>query len=232
MKLPLRYAALLFVTWSLPIGAATVVGTPSVIDGDTLEVAGSRVRLFGIDAPEAVQKCVRNGQEWACGQASADHLSALIGGAAIQCIGSEVDTYGRLLAVCYVVGVDLNKTMVAQGWATAFRRYSDDYVSDETRARAAKLGVWSSSFMAPEDYRRAQSEAPAPARPHSPQTLLSAPEPQRSGSTCTIKGNRNRRGEWIYHLPSMPFYAQTRAEEMFCTEAQARAAGYRRAIVR
>jgi hypothetical protein len=47
-----------------------------------------------------------------------------------------------------------------------------------------------------------------------------------------IKGNRNRRGQWIYHLPGMPYYNVTRAEEMFCTEADAQAAGYRRAIVR
>jgi hypothetical protein len=60
--------------------------------------------------------------------------------------------------------------------------------------------------------------------------------PRISNSTanaaCRIKGNRNRKGQWIYHLPGMPYYEQTRAEDMFCTEAQARAAGYRRAIVR
>lgn len=47
-----------------------------------------------------------------------------------------------------------------------------------------------------------------------------------------IKGNRNRRGEWIYHVPGMPYYDQTQPEEIFCSERQAQAAGYRRAIVR
>lgn len=51
-------------------------------------------------------------------------------------------------------------------------------------------------------------------------------------SACNIKGNHSRRGEWIYHLPGMPYYEQTRPEAMFCTEAEAQAAGYRRAIVR
>jgi hypothetical protein len=45
-----------------------------------------------------------------------------------------------------------------------------------------------------------------------------------------IKGNRGQHG-WVYHLPGMPYYEQTHAEEMFCSEAQARAAGYRRARV-
>lgn len=49
---------------------------------------------------------------------------------------------------------------------------------------------------------------------------------------CLIKGNHSRRGDWIYHLPGMPYYDDTRAEAYFCTEAQAQAAGYRRAIVR
>ena len=49
-----------------------------------------------------------------------------------------------------------------------------------------------------------------------------------SGPGCLIKGNRNRRGEWIYHLPGKPYYSETRAEEMFCSEAEAQAAGYRR----
>ena len=50
--------------------------------------------------------------------------------------------------------------------------------------------------------------------------------------SCSIKGNRNRKGQWIYHVPGMPYYDRTRPEEVFCTEAEARAAGYRRAIVR
>lgn len=50
-------------------------------------------------------------------------------------------------------------------------------------------------------------------------------------SACNIKGNRDRRGQWIYHVPAMPYYDQTRAEDIFCNEAEAQAAGYRRAIV-
>ncbi|MGX7896038.1 thermonuclease family protein [Tsuneonella sp. HG222] len=109
----------------MPAAAATLSGPAVVIDGDTLEVNGKRVRLVGIDAPEASQKCDRAGQSWACGKASSEQLTMLIGGAVVTCSGAEVDQYGRLLAVCSIDGVDINKVMVAQGWATGFRRYSD-----------------------------------------------------------------------------------------------------------
>lgn len=220
--------ALLFA--ASPALAATLSGSAIVIDGDTLEITGKRVRLFGIDAPESTQTCDRQGELWACGKASADQLRGLIGNSELACSGNEVDAYGRLLAVCMIAGVNLNQTLVAQGWATAFRRYSDDYVADETRARAGKLGLWSSSFMAPEDYGTAERGDGTPTRtaPRPGVQTFAAP----AAGSCSIKGNRNRRGQWIYHLPGMPYYEQTRAEEMFCTEAQAQAAGYRRAIVR
>jgi hypothetical protein len=84
--------------------------------------------------------------------------------------------------------------------------------------------------MSPQDYRAAQRGATAFARPQQRQSRVQTFAAPAAGS-CSIKGNRNRKGQWIYHLPGMPYYAQTRAEEMFCTEAQAQAAGYRRAIV-
>jgi endonuclease YncB( thermonuclease family) len=207
-----------------PCLGESMSGSAVVIDGDTVEIRGLRVRLFAIDAPEGNQTCERQGQRWACGQAAAERLQALIGPSEITCAGDERDQYGRLLAVCAVAGVDLNQAMVADGWAIAFRRYSDAYVSDESRARAGKLGLWASSFELPENFRVAERDkaagsvglARAPAR-----------APTTSGS-CLIKGNHSRRGEWIYHLPGTRYYDQTRAEEMFCTEAQAIAAGYRR----
>lgn len=224
MKLLLALSVALLAS---PASAVTVTGRAIVVDGDTLEVANRRVRLFGIDAPEASQNCDRNGESWACGEASSDQLRSMIGDFEISCAGNEVDIYGRLLAVCTISGVSLNQTMVAEGWATAFRRYSQDYVADETRARASKLGLWSSSFMSPEDYRMAEDAAAPPERaPRAQAASRAAPTP------CAIKGNRSRRGDWIYHLPGRPYYAETQAEEMFCTEAEAIAAGYRKSRAR
>ena len=97
---------------------------------------------------------------------------------------------------------------------------------DETRARAAKLGLWASTFELPEDYRAAERERAVP-----PPRPARASAPART-SGWLIKGNHSRRGEWIYHLPGMPYYNETRAEAMFCTEAEAQAAGYRRSRAR
>jgi endonuclease YncB( thermonuclease family) len=207
-----------------PAAARTLSGTATVVDGDSLEIAGQRVRLFGIDAPEARQSCDRDGQAWPCGAASTERLRSLIGSERVACTGDEFDQYGRLLAVCSLAGMNLNQAMVADGWATAYRRYSEAYVVDEGRARAARLGLWSSSFEAPGDYRAEERQA-GTARAVGTSARIAAPT---NTSGCTIKGNRNRRGEWIYHLPGMPYYDQTRAEEMFCSEAQAQSAGYRR----
>jgi endonuclease YncB( thermonuclease family) len=208
---------------AFPAAAAPVSGSATVIDGDTLEIDGRRIRLFGIDAPELSQTCDRGGETWACGSAAADELRSMIGSYPLSCEGSEVDIYGRLLAVCYIGGVDLNRTLVAEGWATAFRRYSDNYVADETRARGSKRGLWSSSFTPPETYRQLEDQEARSGPPAQSRSSV-----RQAPTTCAIKGNRNKRGEWIYHLPGRPYYNETRAEEMFCTEAEAQAAGYRR----
>ena len=134
----------------------SIVGQASVVDGDSLEIRGERIRLFGIDAPEARQTCTRDGRPWRCGQIAAQRLEALIGGRNLRCEPEDIDRYGRVVAVCYEGEIDLNGALVAEGLALAYRDFSRRYVPDEDAARSAGRGVWARGvqFEPPWEWRR------------------------------------------------------------------------------
>ena len=136
---------------------ADLTGAPNIVDGDTLHLNGTKIRLHGIDAPETKQSCTdQHGASYMCGEASTEALRALVGSQPVRCEGSTHDRYGRLIGVCYANGIDLNAEMVRQGWALAYRRYSKDYVSAEKEALEAKRGMWAGEFEKPWDWRRGQ----------------------------------------------------------------------------
>lgn len=153
MRIP---ASLLLVLLASGAGAAElIIGRASVVDGDTLEVHGRRVRLFGIDAPEAGQTCQdAHGQAYRCGQKAASTLEARIGGGVVTCEPTDIDRYGREVAVCRVFGEDLGAWMVGLGWAVAYRTYSERYVPAEELARRRKLGLWAGRFTGPSGWRQ------------------------------------------------------------------------------
>lgn len=160
------------------------------------------------------QQCSKDGQDWPCGQEAKRQLEAMVSGQQLECRGVGKDTYGRILSLCSAAGVELNRSQVEQGWAVAFREFSGAYLGAELQAKTNRLGIWSGSFVSPNEFRNAKL-APMPAIPRAART---AP-PRRSFASqsqgCVIKGNRNRKGQWIYHLPGMPYYDATRAEEIF-----------------
>lgn len=200
-----------------------IAGRPKLIDGDSFEIGAVGVRLFGVDAPEGRQSCKRGGRDWACGDEAARLLRRLVGDRSITCTRRDVDDYGRIVATCRAGNVDLAAAMARSGFATAYRRYSDDYVDEENEARAARRGIWAGEFTQPEAYRSKQRDS-APQR--------DAPPPQARRDGCNIKGNINADGERIYHLPDSAAYDNTgidnaKGERWFCTEAEARAAGWR-----
>jgi len=134
---------------------ADIIGPARVIDGDTIEISGERIRLHGIDAPESNQTCTDvEGKEWRCGQEATIALATIVGDQSITCKGEERGKYGRLIAVCYVGLFQLNVLMVTRGWALAYRQYSSDYVPEEDYARIYKRGLWRGQFIAPWEWRR------------------------------------------------------------------------------
>lgn len=133
---------------------AEVEGTARVVDGDTVVVNGTRVRLAGIDAPELRQACWRPQGPWPCGRIAQAVLDALIDGRAINCTERGHDRYRRIVGVCRVGDVEINRTMVHEGWALAYVSISRAYVADEAAAFEAARGVWGSSFLPPWTWRR------------------------------------------------------------------------------
>ena len=211
----------LVATMFLMLGASTAVaenqvGHATVIDGDTIKIDGFSHRLQYIDAPELRQTCQRDGVPWLCGAESAKALRNIVRNREVTCGYESEDQYGRRLSVCMVTGRELNAEMVANGYALAFRRYGEQYVKYETNAKSKKLGLWSGEFENPWDYRvDSRKSSPAP-------------------KGCEIKGNFNAKGARLYHKPSNPSYSRTivsseRGERWFCSEAEARKAGWKAA---
>jgi endonuclease YncB( thermonuclease family) len=217
--------------------AAEIAGRAKVVDGDSLEIGGDRVRLFGIDAPEGRQDCRRNGQAWRCGEDAAAKLRSLVQGATLRCMPRDTDEYGRSVSVCKNGSTDINAEMVRAGFALAYRRYSNDYVDEENEARKAKRGLWAGEFTPPWDWRReSREETPRPQQQPAPRVTQGGgtAAAQPPSSRCAIKGNINQRGDRIYHLPGSDSYDITviderNGERWFCSEAEARAAGWRAA---
>lgn len=218
MALTLR-SLLVLAVLSVPVPSwgTELAGRARVIDGDTLEIAGQKVRLFGIDAPELDQRCDQDGRVWACGLAARDMLTGAVGRQRLTCAVQDIDRYGRNVAICFAGDQDVAALVVRNGMAIAYRRYSGRYVNAEAAARREGVGLWTSTYIQPEQYRaEGRVEQPPPT------------------GECVIKGNIGRSGTRIYHLPGQADYDATRinkaaGERWFCSEAEARAAGFRRA---
>lgn len=198
-----------------------IAGEARVIDGDTIQIGETRIRLEGIDAPETGQTCGRKwAGNWRCGEAATEHLAGLVKDQPVRCEPRGTDRYGRYLGVCFAGAIELNADLVRQGLAWAFIKYSRAYVEVEAEARALRVGIWQGDATPPWEFRRltwtgAEQEAPG---------------------GCAIKGNVTRNGQ-IYHMPWSPWYAQIRIEpdkgkRWFCSEDEALAAGWRPAMSR
>lgn len=233
--------ALLFISAFLPAlaQAADITGVPKIREGDSIQIGATRIRLGGIDAPSVDQLCLNNsGERWACGVAAREELTKHVGDKSWTCHQRQAaDRRGRVVAHCEVDGEDIQKWLVASGWALSYARFSHDYDSDEKAAREAKAGMWQGAFIAPWDWRVRNKKttilgaAKPPPNAHAI-LLASASGSVAPSPDCTIKGNVNGSGECIYHTPASRWYAQikmtiSKGTRWFCSKEDAEAAGCR-----
>ena len=218
--------------------AADITGPAKVREGGTVLIGNSRVRLFGIDAPSVDQLCLNTtGERWTCGVAARDELAKHVGNKAWTCHVQRTDRRGRQVAHCEVEGEDIQKWMVANGWALSYVRYSHDYDADEKAAREAKAGMWQGAFIAPWDWRVRNKKTTILGNAKPPDNANAILLASASGSVapspdCMIKGNVNHAGECIYHTPKSRWYAQIKMQiskgtRWFCSVDDAERAGCR-----
>lgn len=221
-------------------------GVIRVVDGDTFKVAGTTVRLHAIDAPETDQMCGdANSPAWACGAWVRTETIALFEGRTARCTARDTDRYGRIVAKCSVDGRDAGEVLVSLGLAFAYREYGMDYDLAEKGAAVNGRGLHATGVMSPAAFRSAQrAQARPEALPASGAKTVTVNKdspaqkswlPNMINPNCRIKGNISRSGERIYHVPGQEFYTRTqisvtKGERWFCSEAEARAAGWRKAL--
>lgn len=183
-----------------------------VIDGDTIQIGGRVLDLFGIDVPELGQDCSADGVVWTCGMAAAHDLRkrlALARGPLV-CEPRGTGTTGTTLAQCIVDTHDLGALQVEAGLAVVLPDGPWAYRALEARAREARLGIWHSGFDAPGRWREYHR----------------GPE-----AGCPIRAVRTRDGRGLYVTPfddPAVLPADARTEGFWCSDDVVRAVGYRR----
>jgi endonuclease YncB( thermonuclease family) len=218
--------------------AADVVGVPRIRDGDQIAINSTRIRLAGIDAPALDQLCLNaTGERWSCGVAAHDALVKHVGDKSWTCHVTRTDRFGRSVAKCEVEGEDIQKWLVANGWALSFVQFSRAYDADQKVASDGKLGLWEGAFIAPWDWRVRSRKTGVLGSIKPPDNanailLASASGPVAPSPTCTIKGNVNRAGECIFHTPASRWYAKismhvSKGTRWFCSADEAKEAGCR-----
>jgi endonuclease YncB( thermonuclease family) len=201
--------------------AADTTGKARALAGDRLEISGVALQLFGIDAPEPDQACLRAGQRWDCGFAATAALAYRTAGQWVTCVEQGADAAGTPLALCYLGGLggpEVNGWMISAGWGVADQ--PPLFAEGEAAAREAGRGIWASTFVPPADWRLGQ------------RLPIEAAASDGDG-LCSIKGDLDAQGERTYHLPGGAFYPgvaidPSRGERWFCDEAEALAAGWTR----
>jgi len=159
-------AVLLPVATGATAPAAELTGRPQIVSGDTLVLAGQRLHLYGVDAPEPGQECrLGNGRVYDCGLVSRTALMDLTAGVPITCRTQHVGPGEGIAAACFADGYDLSHGMAHTGWALADPETGGRYLRAQENARTARRGMWRGTFVAPKDWRNGGRLPRDPRRP-------------------------------------------------------------------
>ncbi|WP_082254954.1 thermonuclease family protein [Candidatus Pelagibacter communis] len=140
-----------------------ISGYAKVIDGDTIRIKGTKIRLYGIDAPENNQLCskpwlslsvVTFFKDYECGLKATNLLDNFIKNEIIVCKKKSLDRYNRVVAICFKKKRDINSWLVRNGLAVAYRKYSKKYIISENDAKKEKKGLWAGKFVMPWEWRK------------------------------------------------------------------------------
>jgi endonuclease YncB( thermonuclease family) len=234
------------------VAVSIVLTTPgwaldlTVKDANSLQLGGIAYRLDGIDAPELDQMCVNDqADQWACGIDTRDSVAKLIGSRDLSCkdLGPDAGYKGRRIGLCVIAGepISLNQTLVREGLAiNADSPGKERFAADQADARANHRGLWHGCFVAPQQFRRWDKTAAllgASCREDKKSELLALlfPDDPAMPPSCAIKARFSSRARFtgnvgIYHLQGCISYATvTKPNRWFCSEDDAKAAGFRKA---
>jgi endonuclease YncB( thermonuclease family) len=244
----LRPACALVLVLSLVLLSGTARAATAVVrDGDTIQLGDVTYRLDGADAPELDQVCIDDhADSWACGLDAREQLTKLVGSRSVRCddLGADKTFRNRRVAICRVEGdaESLNRQLVQRGLAVSIEPAAKLHLKDDAAAaKADNRGLWKGCFALPQDFRTGKKDGPlmgAACRPDRDTQIRAAlfPMDLAMPPNCSIKGKFAVRARLtgnvgIYHLQGCLSYAGlTQPDRWFCSEDDAKAAGFRRAF--
>ncbi len=124
----MKLLTLIFLSLLSSAVTANISGTALIVDGDTITITGTKIRLSGIDTPERKQTCKKASGTWRCGYEATETLRGWTYTKEVRRVWDTKVRYGRLIADCFVDGYNVNAKLAYEGWALAYRRYSKRYV--------------------------------------------------------------------------------------------------------
>ena len=212
----------------------SIAGSATAYDGDSLILNGNTlVHLDGINAPEIGQRCFdRRNERYECGDRAKRTLNGLVAGQQVDCLVRAEDLLKRVVVTCDVAGIDAGAFMISRGFAMARGQKGADYAPLEQQARQQRRGLWQGQFIDPHAWRNGGF-----AVQEGYQGRIEYGGSWGGAGRCLIKGNIDASGRRSYYMPWETWYYKTqvtpvREERWFCSEDEARRAGFRKTPVR